>query len=290
MLVRESHIIYETIPDKTRIYDYLPGKLEIITTRKGVKKALSKGRIRLNGKVASSGNYVHKGDKIELLESEVHPNKLFTLKINIHYEDDWMAIVEKPAGFPTSGNYYKTLHNCLAFNLKKSSQKDALTSPLPIHRLDSATGGLVIVAKTYDARIKLGKSLENKQITKHYKAIIQGYLNASGILNTPIGDKKALSTFKSISSIPCKKNGALTLMELSPITGRTHQLRIHLARAGHPIYGDKLHGDINNTKKNKGLFLFAYRLVLKHPIHDTLVDLAIDLPPKFARYISPTLP
>jgi 23S rRNA-/tRNA-specific pseudouridylate synthase len=114
--------------------------------------------------------------------------------------------------------------------------------------------------------------------------IVQGYLNAFGTLNSPIDTKNALTQFRTLSSVPCKRNEALTLVELSPITGRTHQLRIHLAKIGYSIYGDQLHGNPNNTKKNKGLFLFAYRLQFTHPITSEQLDVKLDMPRKFLRY------
>lgn len=286
MTISETHEITEELPFKTRIYDYLPGKLETIRTRKGIKKALSKRNVLLNDTPAHSGDYVKKGDIITLLEPDISLHKVFPLKVTVHYEDDWLAIVEKPAGLITSGNYYKTLHNCLPHNLTQSPQKDALPYPLTIHRLDKSTSGLVIIAKTYASRVALGQLLEKKAFQKYYYAIVQGYLNASGELNSPIGEKSALTSFQTICAVPCKRNGSLTLIRLSPITGRTHQLRIHLARLGYPIYGDQLHGDPNNTKKNKGLFLFAYRLTFKHPITAKIIDVTAPTPQKFLRYFS----
>ena len=283
-MVTERHTITEVLAPQTRIYDYLPGKLETLPSRKGIKKALSKGYVVLNNQTAFSGDYVKKGDEIMLVSPEKQPFKLFPLKVDVVYEDEYIAVVHKPAGLITSGNYYKTLHNCLPYNLTLSNQKDKLVSPLPVHRLDRATSGLVIVAKTYKARMVLGEAFEHKTVKKSYYAIVQGYLKAHGVLNQPISGKEAITYFKTIASVPCKRNSSLTLVELQPHTGRTHQLRIHLATIGYPIYGDQLHGDPNNTKKNKGLFLFAFKLAFYHPITNTPLTFELTKPKKFDKY------
>ncbi len=282
MQIIEQHIVKLSC-DKERIYDYLPGKLETITTRKGIKKALRQGRILLNSKKAKSGDYINSTDVISLLEREVVPFKVFPAAIEIIYEDEYLAVVNKPAGLLTSGNAYKTLHNTLPHNLKKSSKQDALPWPLPIHRLDKPTSGLVIIAKTYESRVLLGRMMEEHQIHKTYFALVQGQIKCSGILNSPIDEKKAVTYFNTEAIFPCTKNGFLSLLKLRPKTGRKHQLRIHLARLGYPILGDTEHGNPENTLLHKGLFLVAKELNFLHPISKKELSLELPLPKKFVR-------
>ncbi|MDX1446175.1 RluA family pseudouridine synthase [Lishizhenia sp.] len=273
-------------PKDVRVSDYLVDRFPQLQSRKAVKKALKKHLLLHNKSIALSGTFVQQGDVFELLEDTVVPPKIFPLELEIVYEDEYLAVINKPAGYPVSGNLYKTIHNALPHNLKPSQQEDALAWPLPIHRLDAPTSGLLIIAKTYSSRIALGDMLAHKKIQKHYHAVVQGYLKITGILNTAIEGKSAASEIKTLSITPSKYNGHLSLMELSPLTGRTHQLRIHLARLGHPIAGDKLYGIPGNTIGHKGLFLSAIALTFTHPITQEELKLSVEHPKKFDSYLA----
>jgi len=268
-----------------RIYEYLPNKFTAVPTRKGIKKALKQKRILLNGEVAFEADLLNQGDQIQLLEKIIPPTKHYRLSLKVLYEDDHLAVVLKPPGIPTSGNTFKTLENALMGNLEPSTSPDALPWPLPAHRLDKGTRGLIIVAKSYIARIKLGEQFQQKQIQKTYHAIVQGYLNCTGELNASIQGKEALTLLQTKKITDCSKNGHLTLVQLHPLTGRKHQLRIHLAGIGYPILGDTLHGDKENTLLHKGLFLQSSELQFNHPITSETVHLAIPLPHKFLKRI-----
>lgn len=267
--------------EKIRLYDYLAKTSETIPSRKGVKKALKKGRIHLNNILASGSEFLKIGDLIEIQEEEPIVKKVFQLKINVCFEDEFLAIVEKPAGIPTSGNYYKTLLNTLPFNLSKSNEKDALPCPLPIHRLDKLTSGLVIIAKTYSSRIQLGEMLEKREIQKTYRAIVHGRIFGFGSLTSPIEGKTAHSSYRCLEVIKTKRFGWVTLVELSPITGRTHQLRIHTSRLGFPIVGDKTYVGTTKTPMDKGLFLQAFSVSFKHPATGIHIDILLNPPNKF---------
>ena len=269
------------VSDSVRLYDYLTKTTRVIPSRKGTKKALKKGRVRLNELLATGSEFLKNGDLIEVHEEEAIVKKVFPLKINVWFEDEHLAIVEKPAGIPTSGNFYKTLLNALPFNLTKSEESDALPCPLPIHRLDKLTSGLVIIAKTYASRIELGKMLENREIHKSYRAIVHGEIHGFGLLNSPIDAKSALSSFHCLDTIETKRFGTATLLELSPITGRTHQLRIHMARLGFPIFGDKMYVGNIKTTMDKGLFLQAFSVEFIHPVTKTIIAISLQQPNKF---------
>lgn len=282
--VIETHEV-KAIPSKTRIYDYLPGKLSIITTRKGIKKALQNGLVLINKKRAKSGDYIKSGDQIDLLQKDISPNKIYKTKINVMYEDEHLAIVHKPAGLVVSGNRYKTLHNALPFNLDPSKEHDSLPWPLPIHRLDAPTSGLVIIAKTYSSRVTLGEMIEQRKIHKGYEAIIQGKLSCYGLLNTNVQGKEAMTKFKSVEVIPDLRNDFVTRVKLWPVTGRKHQLRIHLSRLSFPIMGDKTYGMKGNILLKKGLFLAATEVAFKHPKTGVEIEVAIPAPSKFKRFL-----
>lgn len=273
------------VDQTTRIYDYLVGKLVTISSRKGIKKALSREQITLNDNQAHSGDYVHEGDEIKVYENKVVEHRIFEIDLNVIFEDDELAIVEKPAGIPVSGNTFKTLQNALPHHVSKSSAKDYLPIPLPVHRIDALTHGIVVVAKTHSSRIELGRLFENREVQKYYKAIVQGRLEGRGTLNTPIDGKNALTHYESLNVFPSVKNDWTSLLKLSPVTGRKHQLRIHLSRLGFPIIGDKHYGEKGNTLKHKGMFLAAIGISFQHP--KTLENLLfeIELPNKFDRFL-----
>src|SRR5690554_7714655 len=187
--VEIESILVEDCKDFTRIYDYLVGKLETITTRKGIKKALSREQITLTNKLAPSADYVQPGDANRVNDKELSDVPYFEIDLNVIFEDNELAIVEKPAGIPVSGNAFKTLQNALPNHLQKSTTKDYLPIPLPVHRLDAPTHGIVIVAKTHGSRVALGRMFENRELTKYYTAIVQGQLEGKGQLNTKIEEK-----------------------------------------------------------------------------------------------------
>jgi RluA family pseudouridine synthase len=254
--------------------DYIP-------STQGIKKAIKKGAIRVNDEVVGTGLWVEPNQKIELVDLENTPPKKYELALEVIFEDEYLAVINKPAGIVVSGNQYKTIQNALLFNLNPSQQKDALDWPLPVHRLDSPTSGLLLIAKTKQARIQLGQQFENKTIQKRYRAIAVGQIPESGEWNVPIEGAKGLTTFKTLKTIPSLQNEWLSLVDLFPHTGRTHQLRIHLSEAGFPIVGDKIYGKKGNILKGKGLFLTAVELKFIHPVHQNEVCLKIDMPHKF---------
>ncbi|RFC53725.1 RluA family pseudouridine synthase [Brumimicrobium aurantiacum] len=283
--VQIEKLIVEDHPTKVRIYDYLVGKLTTISSRKGIKKALSRNQVYLNGDLAKSGDFVRQGDAIVICENEIVQHKDFDIELNVVYEDDELAVVEKPSGIPVSGNTFKTLQNALPQHLKLSQAFDYLPAPLPVHRLDLLTHGLVVVAKTHSTRINLGKQFEKREVSKKYHAIVQGRLQGKGSLNTSIEGKQAKTYFHSLGVYPSVKNKWISLIELSPVSGRKHQLRIHLSRLGFPIIGDQRYGEKGNTLKHKGLFLAAVGIQFQHPKSGEIIDLNIPAPNKFQRFL-----
>lgn len=283
-MVLASHVVTDLM-ESQRLSDYLIGRFEAVSTRKGIKKAILQHRIRINDQLATTGYWVKNNDVISLLEVQTAPPKDFDLELEVPFEDDFLAVVVKPAGIPVSGNLFKTLYNALGDNLKRSSQPDGLRWPLPVHRLDTATSGLVIVAKTHGVRVALGEMLENKSIQKRYRAILQGTLLGDGTIDSPVQEKQALSTFHVVENIATLKETSLTLVDFFPITGRTHQLRIHASSLGTPIVGDKLYQNDIPMKTDKGLFLCAVEVRFQHPITREEVHVEIPMPEKFSSYL-----
>jgi len=283
VIILQTHIVQE-ISEKERFVDFIIGVFPGFETRNAVKKGIKQQRFLLNGEVSGTGNWVVEGDRIDLLERTVKP-KAYDKEIEIIYEDDDLAIVNKPAGLVVSGNQFKTLENCLVDQLIKSSREDALEWSLPVHRLDAPTSGLVLFAKTISTRRKLGEMLQNGAISKEYHAIVHG-IPGEGIIDLKIDGKEAVSRLKVVRSVPSLQNEALTLVQLEPVTGRTHQLRIHCQSIGNAIVGDQKHGNSAGTFKNKGLFLAATRLQFTHPVSMEEIQVEIPLPHKFSSLLN----
>jgi len=179
-----------------------------------------------------------------------------------------------------SGNSFKTVANALAQNIKRSNLPDA-TTPQPVHRLDYATTGILLVGKTSSSIRALNKMFEDKKVMKTYFAITIGEMDYRGKITSKIDGKKSQSNYTLSESVPSKKFGKLNLIQLKPQTGRRHQLRKHLSKIGNPILGDKEYGIKNLILNGKGLYLHAYSLKFIHPFTNETVHLKDELPKKF---------
>jgi len=263
----EKHIIpLDHSAESIRIGEYLTGKFSALPSRKSIKQSLKSGKILLNGMSASTASFVKNGDVIELLSTFSPPGKIYQMEMEVIHEDDYLAIINKPGGIPVSGNSFRTVYNALGCFLKIDHNQ--CFYPQPTHRLDSATSGLLIIAKTLETRISLGKLFEDKLIKKEYQAIVHGHVAFGGLINFPIDGKSDLK---------------FSHLRLQPTTGRTHQLRKHCLAMGHPILGDKLYPHQGWQLRKKGLLLCATGLQFEHPITNDNISLSIDPPSKFTK-------
>lgn len=237
----------------------------------------------LDGHMVAGGTWLKAGQKIELLETRNKPPKAFDMELEVIFEDESLAIIHKPAGISVSGNKYKTIQNALISNLQHSKEPDALKWPRPVHRLDYGTSGLLLIAKTASALAQLGWQFEERQIKKTYRAIVVGKIDEEGEIIERIDEKEAITRYKVISRVPSLYTDWVSLAEIYPETGRTHQIRIHMAHIGHPVLGDSKYGNEMKLLKGKGLFLAAVGLTLNHPVTSKSTSFSIEMPEKFSK-------
>ena len=249
-----------------RLQEYGVGVFDLVLTKSALKKAIKKELILVNGVVGSTGTYITGGEKIELIASlRKIVKKQFILALEVVYEDDYLAVINKPAGILVSGNSFKTVANALVQNLIPSKETDAVI-PKPVHRLDYPTTGLLLVGKTSSSIILLNKLFEEKKISKTYHAVTIKKMPPKGCIAFPVDDKEAVSKYEVLQTVVSDRFEYLNLVKLEPKTGRRHQLRKHLLVLGNPILGDTDYALENLSLKGKGLYLHASMLKFVHPI------------------------
>lgn len=266
-----------------RLQEYAVGIFKTLPTKSGIKKAIKKELIFVDKKVTSTAQFINGGEVIELFKYEELPLfKRLKLNLEVLFEDDYLAVIYKPAGILVSGNSFITIDNALTQNLKKSLQPDAVR-PRPIHRLDYPTSGILLIGKTNAAIISLNKLFENKEVQKIYFAITIGKMEQHGEVDFTIDEKKSLTKYEVLQTVKSERFNYLNLVKLQPKTGRKHQLRKHLLAIGNPILGDKEYFKENLILNGNGLYLHASVLEFVHPFTKEKVFITKELPKKFNR-------
>ena len=203
MYQKKTHIVPEITKSK-RLQDYGVGIFKLAFTKSALKKALKKQYITVNNTIATSATFISGGEKICLSIPENNKAKTkLVLKLNVLFEDDYLAIIHKPAGILVSGNSFKTIANALIQNLKPSSLEDR-TTPQPVHRLDYPTTGLLLIGKTNSSIRALNKLFENKKIKKTYYAITIGTMQPKGEITSSIDNKPSRSLYKLKANVASK--------------------------------------------------------------------------------------
>ncbi|MFA5389190.1 MAG: RluA family pseudouridine synthase [Candidatus Omnitrophota bacterium] len=293
---------------------------ELEVSRTLVQDMIDKGEILLNNKKVKVSHKVNTGDKIEIdmekLEKETLEDyckkipKAEKVPLDIIYEDKDILVVNKPAGMvvhPACGNYSGTLVNALLnykgflteFNEPRDTKDERhVLRPGIVHRLDKDTSGVMLVAKTGTALRKLSSQLKNRTITKKYIAVAKGIVSLDeGMIDLPVNhDKKnrmkmvidrdegkeAVTHYKVISR---NKEKNFTVLEVSPKTGRTHQIRVHFSHIGHPILGDVLYNGphINGLSRQA---LHAKSISFMHPSKNKEVEFSAEIPEDIKQFIT----
>jgi len=263
--------------------EYGVGIFTLAKTKSALKKALKKKCITVNGEVATSATFIRGGEQLCLtFPKRIRQSKQLVFPLKVLFEDEYLAIIHKPAGILVSGNKFKTVANALAQNLKQSSLDDA-TIAQPVHRLDYATTGLLLIGKTSASIRVLNSLFAEHKIEKTYYAVTIGQMSPQGILQSELDGKYAAANYRVISTLASVRFGQLNLVKLSPQTGRRHQLRKQLAALSNPILGDQYYGTEPLILKGKGMYLHAHTLAFVHPFTGKECKVVSPCPPRFTK-------
>ena len=264
-------------------------------SRSQANQAIKDGSVLVNGQPKKAKYSVKAGDVIsfEEPEEEVLDYQAENLPLEIVYEDQDLAVVNKPQGMvvhPSVGHSSGTLVNALLYHIKDLSTINGVVRPGIVHRIDKDTSGLLMVAKNDQAHQALADELKAKKSLRKYLAIVHGNLpNDRGKIEAPIGRsekdrKKQAVTAKGRPAVThfhvLERFGNYSLLELRLETGRTHQIRVHMAYIGHPLAGDPLYGPCK-TLKGHGQFLHAQTLGFTHPRTGQVLEFSVQPPAIF---------
>jgi 23S rRNA pseudouridine1911/1915/1917 synthase len=264
-------------------------------TRTLAQRAVRQGDITVDGRTVRPSYRLEPGNRIagEMPVPVIAPPEAEDIPIVIRYSDDRVLVVSKPAGLvthPAAGHRGGTLVNAL-LAMGEPLAARASTRPGIVHRLDKDTSGLLLVAKDDDAQAFLVDSLRSRRITRRYLALVRGEpATPTGSIEAPIGRHPSRRTRMAVvadgrPSVThyevLETAGDVTLLEVTLETGRTHQIRVHLAHLGHPVMGDRTYGGMSARAKELGLdrpFLHAWRLAFPHPDDARRIEVDDHLP------------
>ncbi len=283
--------------DSERIDKYLSENTNY--TRSTISKMIDQGLILLNDKVVKASSKIKDGDTITIVKDLVNASSLNpeNIKLDIVYENENLMIINKESGMvvhPGNGNYEHTLVNALLYYTNNLSNNNDLTRPGIVHRIDKDTSGLLVVAKNNKAHELLSQMFSKKQIKRKYIALIKGVLPNNHIsIDAPIGrdkvdrkkmavtDKNGKNAITNVNVLKRYKN--YTLVECVLQTGRTHQIRVHLAYIGYPIYNDPVYQKKKTT--SFGQFLHSYEIEFEEPIKKEHLHFVAPLPKEFQDFL-----
>jgi len=307
--MEEQLFTVDELNHNLRLDIFLSRALQDISSRTYVKKAIEKGQVTLNKKSVKAHHKVHCGDEVTVKFSgqaasvdDIQPEPI---PLEIFYEDNKLLVVNKPIGMlvhPVYGCGTGTLVNALLHHCNNLSDINSLCDEDPrknisgfrpgiVHRLDKETSGLLVVAKDNQTHVRLARQFEKHKVQKRYLALVRGAVEFDeGIVEVPLGkhhsqfDKRAVSfddhakkatTFYRVIK---RKAGELSLVALFPKSGRTHQLRVHMAYLGHPILGDAKYGSKSTFFR---MALHAQGLGFFHPESKKFIEFLSVTPKDF---------
>ena len=261
-------------------------------SRTQVQRLIAEGHITVNRRPVKASYQVNAGDRIDIVIPPPPPSPLSpeTIPLHIIYEDDDLLVVDKPAGLtvhPAPGHPGGTLVNAILAHYPRLAEMGESLRPGIVHRLDKGTSGLLLVAKNRAAQLNLANQFKSRSVKKVYLALVKGKLTPErGIIEGAMGrdprnrkrmavvagGRAATTEYRVVRYI-----GEYTLVELNLKTGRTHQIRVHLAAIGYPLVGDATYGVKSPYLSRQ--FLHAHKLGFKLPSSEKYVEFTSELPP-----------
>jgi len=290
---------------------YLANAIPEVPSRMFIKKIVEAGQVTVNDRLEKVKYKVNAGDRIEAdIDDEAFAPKDIPaqkMDLDVFYEDEDLVVINKPEGLtvhPASGSQRGTLVNGLMYRYQELSDINGPVRPGIVHRLDKMTSGLVIVAKNDAAHRRLSEMFKSREVHKTYVALVHGRMTAdTGEVSKQVGRdprrrtrmkaggiaaRDALTKFRVLRRI-----GPFTLVEAMPQTGRTHQIRVHLASLGHPVVGDDTYGAPAKLRFGtleeatlSRTFLHAARLAFAHPITGAPMKFEAPLPAELTAFLA----
>lgn len=299
--MEEFYFSVETEEKGKRIDSYLSEKLDGMS-RSAISKMIDKGNVLVNSDQIAKSYKVNVADIISVfIEDPVELDVVAQdIPLDIVYEDNDLIVVNKPKGMvvhPAAGNFSGTLVNALMHHCKGSlSGINGVLRPGIVHRIDKNTSGLLIVAKNDNAHQELASQIKEHSFTREYVTVVYGNIKTdSGTIDAPIGrhhiDRKKMCVTEKNSKNAVthyevlERFGDYTYIKCRLETGRTHQIRVHMAYIGHPVAGDDVYGPKKVIKSLCGQCLHAQKIGFIHPVTEQYLEFTSDVPDVFSEFL-----
>ncbi len=283
-----------------RLDAYIAAATDI--TRSRAAAIIAEKGVLVNGEEKAKNYRLKTGDKVkvEIAEPKAYQAVAQDIPLDIVYEDEYLLVVNKPKGMvvhPAAGNYENTLVNAVLYHAKgELSGINGVMRPGILHRIDKNTSGLLLVAKCDLAHIDLARQIKEHSLTREYEAVVYGNIKEDeGVIDAPIGRhpvKRKQMAVTQKNSKPAKTHfwvvkryGNFTHIRLKLETGRTHQIRVHMAYIGHPVAGDDVYGPKKVIKSLGGQCLHARKIGFVHPVTKEYMEFTSPLPSYFTDFL-----
>lgn len=267
-------------------------------SRSRLQRLIADGHVTVDGLPARPATRLRAGQHVRVTVADPAPSELVPqpIPLTVVYEDRDVLVIDKPAGLtvhPAAGHPDQTLANAVLARVPEISGIGSALRPGIVHRLDKDTSGLIVVAKSAEAHTHLAAQFAARRVAKLYMALVHGQVSpAEAVIEAPIGrhpkDRKRMAVLAAGRESTTKYQvlqqfQRYALLEVRPTTGRTHQVRVHLASVGHPLAGDATYGKPHPRLERH--FLHAHRLGFRLPSGDKYVELVSELPPELQDFL-----